>query len=754
MLADLGADVLRIEASDAPREIFETTAYRYRNANKRAAVIDLTSSPGRDRLGTLLAQADVLIENLDANKRRLFGLEPTALASEHPALVHVAIADAGLTGSRSSWHLEALPALAASGALHASGPLEFPPCNAPGFLAHDCASVYGALGALAAVFDRARHGCGQLVEISTQEAALAATVPWSIPMRDYLKIEPLLPVKGTRNGDGSYWVVPTSDGWIRTVTGTMRHWEGFIKLLGSPDLLTGPEWQDRTHRLMNSDVVRMVAQEALLDRTREEVFAQALELSTAVGVLNTVREFVDHPQTKYRRYFINTGFPGIADAPFAAHPVRLSATPASIRRPAPSAGSDDSEGFTERSDPHRLVGSPEGLLLDGLRVVEIAVGQLVPELCGVLSELGADVIKIESLAHPDLLRAAGNDRINCSYAFNSEARGRRSVALDLTTSEGRDLAMALCRTADVLAENQRGGVLDGLGLGYEDVRQQNPSVIYVSSQGYGRGGPLGEMQAYGPLNAGFAGAHLLWNHPDAPYPCGTTLTYPDCIGGKVLAVSLLAALHHRAATGEGQLITMAQTEAVAYFLGDFYIDAHLTGSDPPPRGSRHPHAAPHGVYPSAGDDRWVAIAVMDDADWRRICQAAECPEDWGEWTLDQRLDRQDEIDERLSEWTRQMESAAAAELLQQHGVSAMPVMGPEDHHADAHLQERDFIVRLEHPEVGEEHYAGNPVRMSRLVQRTAKSSPCLGADTEDVLRSILGFSTDEIAALRDRGVCR
>ena len=119
-------------------------------------------------------------------------------------------------------------------------------------------------------------------------------------------------------------------------------------------------------------------------------------------------------------------------------------------------------------------------------------------------------------------------------------------------SDGRELALALCASADVVAENQRGGALDRLGLGYDDVRARNPRVIYVSSQGYGRGGPLGEMPAYGPLNAGFSGVHLLWNHPDAPYPCGTSLNHPDHIAGRLLAVGVLAALREREAAGEGQ----------------------------------------------------------------------------------------------------------------------------------------------------------------------------------------------------------
>ena len=128
--------------------------------------------------------------------------------------------------------------------MHASGFPELPPCAAPGHLAHDCASVYAAIGAVAAVLDRHRHGRGQLVEISVQEAALAGTTPWSLCLEDYARINPFLPVAGNRNADGAYWVLPAADGWIRTVIGSPRQWEGFVKLLREPEVLTQPEWRE------------------------------------------------------------------------------------------------------------------------------------------------------------------------------------------------------------------------------------------------------------------------------------------------------------------------------------------------------------------------------------------------------------------------------------------------------------------------------------------------------------------------------
>jgi len=753
ILADLGADVVRVEHAGTDRD---SLAHRYRNANKQGIELDLTDRADRARLDDLLAAADVLVENLDEQSCDESNLHNAVLAATHPHLVQVVLADLGLSGPRASWHLEPLPALAASGALWASGFPQLPPCNAPGHLAHDCASVYGAIGAIAGVLDRERRGDqrGQLVEVSVQEAALAATIPWSIAMQDYAAPGSYLPVDGRRNAEGAYWVLPASDGWVRVVVGSPKQWAGFKKLMRDPEVFEAEEWTNPRFRLENADVIRMVAEDRLTDRTRAELFGEALGYGATVGVLHQPSEFVAHPQVRIREAFVDTGFPGVEGLPFAVPPIRMERTATSIRVPAQAR---DDTAFGPIAPPRGPpLGAGRDLLLDGVRVVEFGVAAVVPELCAVLSELGADVIKIESMANPDVLRMGTGrvELVNQSFTFNDECRGRRSVLLDLTTDRGRELALALCASADVVAENQRGGALDRRGLGYDDVRARNPRVVYASSQGYGRGGPFGEMPAYGPLNAGFSGVHLLWNHPEAPYPCGTSMNHPDHLAGRLLAVAVLAALREREASGEGQFLELAQTEAAAYLIGEQYLQSARDGADPAPLGNTHPTAAPHGVYPSAGDDQWVAIAVMDDGAWVRLCSVVGWDADPSLTDASARVAARDALDARLAEWTSTRTKEAAAEELQVHGVSAMPVMGPLDHHADPHLRERGAIVTLHHALGGDERHIGNPLRMSRLPQRRAEAAPLMGEHTEAVLGEVLGLGPDEVAALRESGVCR
>ncbi len=767
LLADLGADVIKVEPPggdpDRLRPPFaggvaapdRSLPFLYRNANKRGAVIDLHAADGWSRFVDLCEHADILLENLGPQAERQHRLTPTEVRARHPRLIHVAVADFGLSGPRADWRAEPLPAFAASGALHAAGFLDLPPCWLPGYLAHDCAAVFAAAGALTAVLDRARHGGGQTVEVSVQEAALHGLNPWSIPLADYTRLYPLIPASPPRNADGAYLVLPTADGYVRLLPGTPRHWKAFVALLGNPEPLSGPEWELAVYRLLNSDVIRLLAADALRERRRDEVFAEARRLGLPMAPVNTPDQFVAEEQTRVRSYFRRTGFPHLAGAPFAPGPFNFSQTPAVLRRPAPAFGEDDRAGFPRRA-AEAPSGNGDGPPLRGMRVINLGVGAVGPEVCWLLGELGTEVIKVESRANLDFLRAVTvePDTPNRAWTFNTECRGQKSVCLDLRAARGRELALQLCATADVVVENNRGGVVRRWGLDYDDVRRVRPDVIYVASQGFGRGGPLGDAQAFGPLNSSFAGANWLWNHPEAPYPAGCALNHPDHIASKLGAVAVLAALEHRRRTGEGQLIEMAQTEATAYLLGEFYLEGPCTGTPPAQRGNAVDYAVPHGVYPCAGEDRWCAIAVVGDERWERLARCLGWSTDPRLATLAGRQAARGEIDTRVAEWTRTRSPEEVAAKLQAAGVSAMPVQNPDDQRADAHLAARGAIITVQHAEVGVEHHIGNPMRMSRTELVTAGAAPLLGADTEDVLGRVLGLDRGEVERLVADGVCR
>src|ERR1700687_1672328 len=396
LLADLGADVIKVEppAGDPSRwrppfagdvvAADRSLPFLYRNANKRGIIIDLAEPHGRQRFIDLCGGADILIDNLALDERRQWGLTPDDVRARHPHLIHLAIADFGLSGPRAHWRAEPLPAFAASGALHSSGFLDRPPCWMPGFLAHDCASVFAVAGALTAVLDRAQHGHGQSVEVSVQEAALHGLTPWSIPLADYNRVYPMLPAAPPRNADGTYLVLPTADGYVRLLPGTVRHWKGFVALLGDPETLAGPEWENAIYRLLNGDVIRMLAADSLRERRRDEVFAAARQLGVTTAPVQTPDEFVAADQTRARGYFRRTDFPYIADAPFAPLPFNFSRTPAVLRRPAPAPGEDEAASFAPHAADHGSASPSSSPPLAGMRVIDLGVGAVGPEVCWLL----------------------------------------------------------------------------------------------------------------------------------------------------------------------------------------------------------------------------------------------------------------------------------------------------------------------------------------------------------------------------------
>jgi crotonobetainyl-CoA:carnitine CoA-transferase CaiB-like acyl-CoA transferase len=762
VLADLGADVVKVELGGGDvgrtRGPFaggtpggdRALGFLYRNANKRGLTLAADPRAAGSSLDALCAAADVLVENLDRSRAAALGLDPGAVRDRHPRLIHAVMADFGLTGPRAGWRLEALPAFAASGALFASGFADRAPCWLPGYAAHDCASLVTVVGVLAALLERARDGRGQTVDVSVQEAAIHALHPWSIPAADYARVYPALPAVAPRNADGAYWVLPTAGGFVRALPASPRQWKGFVELLGV-ETLAEPEWNMPVYRLANADVIRLLASEALRERPRAEVLARARALDVPLVPVNRPDEFVDEEQTRVRGYFRRTGFPHVAEAPFAAPPFNLSATPAALVRPAPASGAAD--GFAPRDPEPPARGRA---VLADLRVVDLGVGVAGPEIGYLLAELGAEVVKIESRANLDFLRrvTVEPDAPNRSWTFNDASRGQRSVCLDLRSARGRALALDLCAAADVVIENNRGGVAARWGLDYAAVRARRADVIYYASQAFGTGGPLGETSAFGPLNSAFAGVTWLWNHADAPYPGGCSLNHPDHTAAKLAAGVILAALEHRRRTGEGQLIEMSQAESAAYLIGEVYLQAADPATPLRTTGNRSPYAAPHGVYPCRGAERWVAIAVVSDDDWTAFRTVAGWPDDPALRTASGRLAAGDALDARVAEWTREQTAEAVAERLQDAGVSAMVVQNGDDHRGDPHLAARNAIVTVEHPEIGPERHIGNPLRFSALTLTPADRAPLLDEHTHDVLRRWLDLSEADVRALHDDGTCR
>ncbi|OGO03098.1 MAG: hypothetical protein A2Y91_02755, partial [Chloroflexi bacterium RBG_13_54_8] len=700
LLADLGADVIKVEgpegdpgrkippfAGDAPH-IDKSLYFLYRNANKRGITLDLETGEGRVTLQSLVKTADVLVENSPPGHMAALGLGYPVLKEINLGLVMASITEFGQSGPYRDYRGSNLVDFALSGVMITSGFPGKTPCMMPGSPAYDATSAVAAISILAALYHRAANGAGQYIDISVHEASRIGLYPWPVSNYSYNISPGSLPtILETRLGPMAYPIYPCKDGFIRVAALAPRQWDGLVRLLGSPKVLLMPEWRELFYRVGNAEDLYAIMLEFTTKFTMLDLFEAGHREGAPVAMLSTIKDFVNNPHTKARKFFVEVNHPIVGKALYPGPPYKWSLTPAGIRRPAPRLGEHNKEVLRLEHTSQRIrqmssVGENRTprFPLEGIRVLSFGTGAVVPDCGKILGELGADVIKIESRENLDMMRTIGMD-INNIAGFNESNRNKRSFGVNLRTESGREIVKRLIRMSDVLAENFRGGVMKNFGLDYESVRRINPEIIYLSSQGYGGGGPYSDFQAYGPLLSSASGMLSLWCFPDDPYPVGSSAPLPDHIASKHLVVAALAALDYRRRTGKGQFVDMAQTEVAANLIGERYLEYTINNRVPKPLGNRSLYAAPQGCYPCKGEDSWCAITVFNDDEWHRFCQAIGNPL----WARDPkfantqgRLENIEELDRLVGEWTATHDASEVMETLQRAGVAAGIVQHASD----------------------------------------------------------------------------
>ncbi len=392
--------------------------------------------------------------------------------------------------------------------------------------------------------------------------------------------------------------------------------------------------------------------------------------------------------------------------------------------------------------------------LQGIIVLDLGTGVATPDGTRLLAELGATVIKIESSKNLDFVRTIAAEK-NSSAGFNETNRNKLSIGVDLQTEKGKELVKKLVKIADIFAENQRGGVAKSLGLDYESVRKIKPDIVYLSSQGFGGGGPHSDYPAYGPMLSAGSGMLSIWKHPDDPYPVGSNSPLPDHMASKQAAIAMMAALDYKRRTGKGQFIDMAQTEVAAALIGESYLDYTINKRTPQPKGNRCSYAAPHGAYPCTGMDNWVAISIFNDEEWHNFVKAIGNPA----WTSDAkfanlmgRLKNVDELDKLIADWTKPRDAWDIQELLQKAGVPAGVVQRAPDTMKDPQIAHDKALVELEHPIVGKRLYPNVALKLSGTPALASKPAPLLGQHTDEICRTLLHMSDNDINNLKKEGV--
>jgi crotonobetainyl-CoA:carnitine CoA-transferase CaiB-like acyl-CoA transferase len=385
-------------------------------------------------------------------------------------------------------------------------------------------------------------------------------------------------------------------------------------------------------------------------------------------------------------------------------------------------------------------------------------------LCGVLfGYFGATVVRVESAARIDVARASpplhkGEAGINNSGWYGAMNLGKYGLALDLNTDAGKEIANKLVDWADVVIEGFTPGTMAQWGLGYESLRARKPGIIMLSLTLQGQTGPLSSMRGYGLQVQGMSGMASLIGWPDGS-PTGFTIAYPDYIVPMQAAFATVAALDHRDRTGEGQHLDLAQMEATIAFTGTAIPDFVANNRLELRAGARllagdTSVTAPHGVYPTRGDDRWIAICVFEQEEWQALCRVLGRDG----WLADDRFATHEArcgndaaLDAAIAEETAKHDARELMERLQSAGVPAGAVLNQEMIFDDPQLRHRGHFVLARHPVFGDFEAELFGARMSETPVTVQRPSPLVGQHNEYVLREILGYSEDNFNRLVAEG---
>ncbi len=765
--AQWGADVVVLEREGGSRlrrmgprgrkgTARESLLWQFVAANKRA--ISLSSAcPGEDALLDLLRRADVLVTDwTDADLGR-WGLTFADLRERFPGLVLVSVSPFGLDGPYAGLSGSELVVQALSGYAGLNGEKGRAPLKAPGHILGYTCGVSAFVAALAALIARLGNGTGRFIEVSEMET-LAAILP--LLRIEYTGVHP------ERDGGPSTGVRAhrCRDGWVTFVPPPEDQLADYGAALGVedeewPQPVEGEDPVARIRRLLPF-LARRVR-----DKTTDEVFHGLLERKIVCGKVLKPADLLADEHLAARGFFRTLHHPRHGDLPLAGPSARLGRTDAAppARAPAVHEQVDPSALDWQPVEPRACLGEEdESLPLAGALIVDLTQAWIGPFATMLLADLGASVIKIESHNRPDVWRRwlaspvpmvnPPPGLVNTSPNYNSVNRNKRSLALDLKTEEGKDLLRRLAAGADVVMENFTPRVMERFGLEWPELSAENPGLVMTHWSGFGKTGPLSDYKANGTSIEALAGWDWLHRYPDGD-PMVMGFYQADAITGMQMAATTLVALFHSRRTGEGQSIDGSMVEAAVGYLGEVLLDAAVGGNQTPPGNGDLDHA-PHGVYPCAGDDRWIAVAVESDELWRRLV-AVSGSETLADSRFDRHADRianTEQLEQALAAWTSNQRAEHLMERLQAAGIAAGVVRTTAEVLACPHLDQRRWFRRIKHADVGEHRYAGHPWRMDGLLERSDLPPPRLGEHSRELLRRRLGLSGAEIDDLFVRGV--
>lgn len=753
LFAGLGNEVVSVELGPdsrlrkRPPLAADGTGLRYRTLTADKRIVRLPDAAAvAAALPAMLAQADVLVTDVTPTVAASLGLVDDILRHSYPELVTVWVSAFGRTGELAELEGDSLLAEALGGLATMIGTAGRRPLTLGGEQIAHCAGVVGFLGVLLALMRRDSGHGGDIVDVVMSD--VAAYADW--------KSDVVLSLTGSAPGrakdQGGEWkMLRASDGWVGAIF-QQQHWGAMIELVDHP-ALRDPELANEAVRLQRAHEWWPVVDKWAASRTTQEIYGEAQRLGLPFGWAVKASDIVRSEQLRGRGFILAdddydgsrpvVGTPAFcSDLPWHSG-TSVTAASRELRFAAPAL-------FPA---PGGTASGETGLPLEGLVVLDFGAITAGAAVTRILADFGATVLKVESADRPDTFRTwkmpedlrapqdPADPRQGSPY-FPSNNVGKRAIAVDLKTEEGRRVIHELAACSHVFVENFRVGVAERLGIDEPTLRAINPDLLYVSLSSQGQTGPESRNRSFGSTLDLLSGlASFTGYEPDQPMWSSSDVNWPDQLVSLVGAAFLVYSL----ATGlRGSYLDISQREVVSWTLAAEIADFSVNGVDSRITGNRRPGAAPHDTYATAGQDSWIAVSCTQDAEREGLARCLGAEELLGRdaawWESNQ-----DRVDELLRRWTATRTRDDAAGELRVHGVPSVPVLTAEDRAAMPEIARR--LVRLTD---GDVPIKGFPMTFRELRLPIRMHAPLIGEDTVEVLRSFTGLSDAEIDDLRER----
>ena len=777
LFADLGAEVVKVEPSGGdPARLLEpliptgdgpvSATWLSYSLGKLSWAVDFADGGAVEHLRAAINAADVVLHGYLAPEIGLLGLSPSEFSLANPTGIVVSITPFGSEGPLSGWLGDDLVHIAMGGYLNMTGESDGRPIRpSVPIQSYLHAGNHALIASLLALRRRKLTGRGGAID-----QAIRDTASWQLT-HTYQHWD-MNRVNLTRQGQGRdmggrkrlKMVYRSADGFVVLMFTTghlgLRANTALVRRMDeeglAPPWLKAIDWMETD--LLNTEPGLAERLESALSayfalHTGQELLDWAIGSGLMLAPVNTVADVAIDPQLAHRNSWCSVEQPGLGPIRVPGPPIRLRGIEWSPAGPAPVVGSSTPPEWPARPVvPVR--GDPTLLPLAGIRVLDLGTTLAAPTAARHMADFGADVIKVESLTHPDTLRvgtpyAGGEAGVDRSGYFGGYNAGKRSFALNLRNPGAADVMRRLVESADVLVENFAPGVMERLALPPERLHEWNPRLIIASHSLQGQVGPRSRHRGYGQIASAMTGWYDLTGEAGGE-PLGPYSAYTDFLSWPFLLSAILLALEERDRTGEGQYIDHAQIESSLHFLAPLLLEHEITGIVPTRRGNAETLHAPINTYRCSTGEPWLAIAVRSEKAWHGLCLALGSPEfaaDPRFATAGARVANASDLDAWLDERLGTADAHDWAYRLQEAGVPAGPVARGADLFSDPQYSQRHFFRRLHHAILGDHAVITQTFRIEGLDPGPHRAAPLLGEHTFEIATELLGIPEDEVARL-------